>query len=98
MYSIAIAEGHLLILDLNRDGHQDRIACNTHEVGPIVECDLIADDSRADDFLKILELDRWRHLHLCELFEPGEFILAFKPATTHSNRCGGTVGAGESGG
>src|SRR4030088_235512 len=95
MHSIAIAECHLLVLDLNRDGYEDRVAGNAHEVGAIVECDLIADDSRANDFLKILEFDRWRHLHLCKLFEPGELILAFEPATAHRDRCGGTVGAGE---
>src|SRR6266566_9802122 len=98
MHSIAIAERHLLVLDLNRDGHQDRITGNTHEIGPIVKIDLIADDSRADNFLEILELDRWRLLHLYKLLEPGEFILAFAPATAHCNRCGGTVGAGEAGG
>src|SRR6267143_2683444 len=95
MHSIAIAERHLLVLDLNRDGHQDRIAGNTHEIGPIVKVDLIADDSRADNFLEILELNRRRLLHLYKLLEPGEFILAFEPATAHCNRCGGTVGADE---
>ena len=92
MHAITIAEGHLFVLDLNRDGHQDRVAGNTHKVSAIVECNLIANDSRADNFLKVLELNRWRLLYLRKLLEPAEFIFAFKPAATHGPRRGRTVG------
>src|SRR5229473_8449624 len=98
MHAVPIAEGHLLVLDLNRDGHQDRIAGNAHEVGAIVERDLIADDSRADNLFEIRELNRGRLLDLHKLLEPGEFIFAFEPATAHRYRGGGTVGARETSG
>src|SRR5258708_38633372 len=98
MHAIPIAESHLLILDLNRDGHQDRIAGNAHEVGAIVEVYLIADDSRTDNLFEIRELNRRRLLYLYKLLEPGEFILAFEPSTDICDLRGGTVGAvGKSG-
>ena len=93
MHAVVIAEGHLLVLNLHRHGHKNRVAGNPQEIEPVIERNLVAKDARADHFFEILELDRRRGLHFGELLEAGEFVLAVQ--SIHSRhgpkRRGGTV-------
>ena len=95
MHAVVIAEGHLLVLNLHRHRNKNRVAGNPHEIEPVIERNLIAQDARADHFFQILELDRRRRLHFRELLQAGEFVLAVEPGVAihlvHPERRGGTV-------
>ena len=72
--AVLVLEGHVAVLDLDRDRHQHRVAGNLHEISPHIKRHQVDVDFVADDFFEILELDRRGSLQFGKLLEAIEFL------------------------